>query len=353
MEDVKFKEEIIEFQLGNSSQIIDTIIDRLDTDLLKLREQEIGNKITVNSNDPVDFVAYRIKAMMEKFMKGARSERAGNMSELIELNEVAEQVRDYLNLPHRYSGYTQDLKDNWKDVSDWLKNTSYPPEELWSLIEHFDSLDVKVDKAREQIKEYLMPFVIEALEYALTKVDVSRSIKEVVKYINRAWATKYWNLQMKEQGVTRKTINGIVTYVSKHERWDSPEHMILGDVEVKRFTFTEENVERFFNKNQKQMVRDIITIINNDITNDYRDDYTVLADGLITLNKRAFAKRFGLNESNFKHKLKRIQDRIVKAEEILKQEFKLNLDKYLEELRKQDEIDRQNNSGSKWIHSPF
>src|SRR5690606_25335986 len=76
-------------------------------------------------------------------------------------------------------------------------------QDSWEFLEDFNNT-----------KNKLLPFYVEALKYALNKVDAERNEKEIVKYINLAGLmTKFIEVQMDDSGTKRIKSEGKSYYI--------------------------------------------------------------------------------------------------------------------------------------------
>jgi hypothetical protein len=125
------------------------------------------------------------------------------VAEKIFLHDVR-QIREYNDLVGRK--HFQDLWDNLECVKEIM---GFDYEAFIKLLEHYTKQSKDKTKDDEKYKKekqeklqninhqqgdiYIKnnEIVIKALEYALARVDTSRSDKEIVKYVNKLWTTQY------------------------------------------------------------------------------------------------------------------------------------------------------------------
>lgn len=182
--------------------------------------------------------------------------------------------------------------------------------------------DVKVKKDR--LFQVLRPQIEHALEYALKNVDLSRSNREIVAYIVRAFRDQLWQKQLKDSGrkrVMRKSntkINGESYhknyYAIAEKSYVQPRFMITEEY-THQLLGTKVDIEllaEILNKNQCELIYDIVELFEKDQEAGNISNYRLDLDGLTIPNYRYISRELGIEESNLKHKIRRIRDRINK-----------------------------------------
>jgi hypothetical protein len=221
---MQFKEAIAAFQNNNDRTIIDRIIAQLDTDYLALRvETDTGYSIELD--EPEQYIAYRIKAQIMPYLRKARSVRNGTKTRwyrFMDLINGDDYYDDgYVGINKTY-GLNLSRENNYaipQSVRDSMSDGFL--EMVEEEIDFFNELHRKEDEIAENLfNEALCNLAIPALEYALIRVDVGRTDKEVVSYINRAFLTKYVELRAKSQGLVRKRVNGHWVYYEPQQEFD-------------------------------------------------------------------------------------------------------------------------------------
>jgi hypothetical protein len=303
---------ITKYQLYGDREIIDYILSLVEIDMLPFRSVDKNKNIHVELDEPLKYVAYRIKSMTELMTKKARSLKAGNKENRDALLEFADGLsdEDWLGIDYEavYKGDYSSITGNWDEIFSYLGATQGT--ELKLLLELFEELKITVDEGKQNIRNNLQPIIVEALEYAILYVDVKRTEKEIVKYLNRVWLTRFILLQVELNGLVRVQRSGKVSYLKpifneiEVDIWELLFNKTLKYVEgIKSFN-------KYLNKNQIALVENLYLLIAKDLKrNNYKNYYFGL-DGKPILNKRYIAEMLGLSESNFKHKLLRIQKKI-------------------------------------------
>lgn len=306
--------ELIErFQIQGDKEIIKYILNLVEEDMLPFRSIDEKGNIHVELDEPLKYVAYRIKAMKELMTKKARSLQAGNIEgrrNLLDFAQTLSEDSDWLgvNYDEVYAGNYKSITENWEEIAEYL--TPEVAADLKNLLNNFSSLKILVETGKQEIRDMLQPIIITALEHALTYIDVKKSDKEIVKYINIAWLTKFIRIQVEQNGLKRVQRKGNITYVKPIFSIEEV------DIGVLLFNKTLDhigginNFKKYLNKNQIALVEELYTLISNDIQKNKHSKYYFDNDGKPILNKRYIAVKIGIEESNFKHKLRRIEKKI-------------------------------------------
>lgn len=320
MTERNFKELVQSFQENGDTEIIERI----------MKEVEIG--FNERKESPEKYIVAHILGEREKITKHAKEIFSGNeyrykKKTFINLcSQLCRKVREIEFERLMKGDYAQlyeyrELIWNFFTYYEWDNainhSFEYDPyycdietriEKIYTLYEcvrYFEKLTEQFEKRRQEIREEFMPLVRLALEYALSKVDVNHSDKEIVTYINKTWTTNFIRLGLEHTGrkVIERTKNGerVRFYVGR--KWKGTYNMIFGD-------WIEESDLNCLNKNQLKLIKDIVNIIERDKAQGNFDNYRLDEQGYTVLNKRYVAEKLGLEESNLKHKLGRIIKKI-------------------------------------------
>lgn len=309
------KQLIEDFQQGRNQDIITRIMEYIEIDYLKdeTRTVEIDylqdetktgaySKVQIDLPDPLMYVAYRIRAFREKMAKGAKSLRAGNMEEYRELEDIIYSLSNWFgekyNTPEKVYKRINSLRDylgiDWEDFKD--------------LLEMFLGFDEDIEERKQEIRKELEPYILESLKYAISKVDIDREDKEIIKYINRAWLSKFVELQLIDSGkkrIQRKENGKVKSYVTE-PKFEDINYMIIG----KKIDI--DKLKHKLNKQQQQFVDNVYEIVQKEIDQQNFENFRLSSWGSTVLNKRYIADCIGMEESAFKHKLRRIKNRLFK-----------------------------------------
>lgn len=139
------------------------------------------------------------------------------------------------------------------------------------------------------------PALQEALEYALKRVDASRSEREVVRYINRATKSAYYRNQF--DGMRRVRRGGETRYVTP--KYYGPVYAIFGRADFNLGPIT---------RRQRALIDRIIAVIEEDYANNEMGNYAVDLRGGYRIKNRYIASRLGMHEASLSRALRGIKN---------------------------------------------
>lgn len=153
--------------------------------------------------------------------------------------------------------------------------------------------------------------IIPALEHALSRVDVSRSEREVVSYINRAFETEYRRLFMLESGMVRlgrRDDDGQFMNVYVKPLAAEPWRIIF-----ERHVSPEEvpDLLRKLTAKQRDYVERAYAVVAADIEAGELGEYKVSESGEYRLKIRYIAHKIGVEESNLRKCFQKLRRRTV------------------------------------------
>lgn len=146
---------------------------------------------------------------------------------------------------------------------------------------------------QERIVEQHWADMSKSLEYAFKRVDLSRSSREVTRYVNQATRSEYYRIQTKGMRRVRRgegTVHVDPTFSS------DVEHTILGDYVPGRY--------RRLSVRQRKLFDQIAEEVKADIRKYDGKDYAVDKEGLYILNNRKMAARIGIHEASLSRALR-------------------------------------------------
>jgi len=328
----KMKELIKNYKENENEEIVERILKFADADLTDLKYDEGTEAPSVE--DPLMYVAYRIRALM---MKDCFRER--NQRHIFEASQ-----QDKLEYQQLFSGkngqdlYNGDAEDSWinelaenpqldVDVDEmceynfssvWrnekklIKHYGGQAYELFNLCKKFSKLSQDSEEFKQDFidtKEKLIPYFVESLKYGLIRVDVEKSEKEIVKYINLVINSRFFDAQIKATEKKRVKNEG-VSYVIK-PTFDVDDNVIWMMILKKSLLYV--GVDAFdehLNDNQKEFMLKVYKTVKEEIEAENQNAFHFDKDGKPYMNKRYFADLMGMGENNFKNKLKRLEDNI-------------------------------------------
>lgn len=212
-------------------------------------------------------------------------------------------------------GYTITPKDgfaaffeHYTELNDWLGEEAFAG--LVYFIRMFNQYmeeNNRIDQLEEELENNV---VIPALEYALSKVDTSRSEREMVSYIVMAFQSQFIRLQMEINGTKRlgrrdADGNWQAVYVkpaySEGDSW----RMIFGNVNP-------DKAYKALSKQQRTLVDWMNDIISTDFSDpeSVQDNYKVDEQGHYKIKFRYMAERMGIEESNLRKRVRKIQEKV-------------------------------------------
>lgn len=224
-----FRQAVSAYQTGGDRHVIDVILEDVETDFLantsRRYKTNFTHDISINLTSPEEYIAYRIKAIREKAVKRVFYIRKDSGWAHSEINRYLSIMVLDLRIripakPVRQNdfGYEYTLTP---ELTAWLREKNSRIERRFreegfasSFTQYQRALGVAERTEREavveetRIRAEVMTDMVGALEYALKHVDVSRSPREVVTYVNKALLTRYYEAQARRKGMRRVTVDG-------------------------------------------------------------------------------------------------------------------------------------------------
>lgn len=223
-----------------------------------------------------------------------------------EEQEESENELDSIKFSELKRGNFETLREN---VS--LLQEFFPLEwhKVVKLAEEFADQNKESEEFKEvynKVKAQQLPLFIEALEYAIRRVDSSREPKEIVKYINKAMMTKFFELLRKETGVKR-----IYNTAEKKSYYVIPSYEVDPWLVATGKTFANRGLEEFkLTPKQKEFLYDLYSVTRKELEEKNEGAFHFNKNGLPEIQKRYFAEKLEMTESQFKKKLQRTLDKI-------------------------------------------
>jgi hypothetical protein len=290
-----FKTSVVAYQTHGDEAILERIYDYLDTDLHIETKRHVaadGTVTLLDESDPAKYIAYSIGAMMHRILKSGRYQH--NLDEE-DLYWYSKHLREFGYPPLTPDDNFAVLFDHYDEIREIMDNKAFL--EMLYFVEQY----------QHYMRDLSALFAMErsALERALSSVDVSRSEREMVAYINRVFRTEIRRQQMERDGVVRlRTETGSV-YVSP--RYADPWRMIF---ESEAVGTERERIRESLTASQADLVDRIDSIISEDIRKGVRylaKNYRVDEYGVVSMKNRYIAERLGMEESNLRKRLKAIR----------------------------------------------
>jgi len=175
-------------------------------EIIKERVHNINYLQKAERDDSIDYICVKVKAQISPMLRLAREIRRGYYPKWVEFQELLEYfgVKDVLTRENNYSPMPEDVFNHWESEKSLR---------LEDLIFFFNELHKIEDDETEKIFEMAFEdWARPALIYALNKADTSKSEKEIVTYVCKAFYTKYIEIRAKSQGMNRIRRNGAWHY---------------------------------------------------------------------------------------------------------------------------------------------
>ncbi|MED4342827.1 hypothetical protein [Bacillus licheniformis] len=162
----------------------------------------------------------------------------------------------------------------------------------------------------EEVKAQLLPPLVEGLEEALSRVDVERSPREMVKFINQVMLNKYNKAVEELEGKKR-----IYDQKEKRNYFIKPKYEVdPWKLILEGKTLKERGIDSFdihLTKKQKKLLLDVYEVIELELKKENSQAFRWKKTGEPVIQKRFVAKKLGLNENSFKQRLKRAVDKVL------------------------------------------
>lgn len=290
----------------------------------KLGKYDLATElISMGANIKYDLSFHLVTKYMYSYMKTKRKAKA----------EVAEDyIAIYINsLQQRYAKYVyKKYLSNIERTHDDMKATDYIYYYLSQIGEyyHVDDFDKIPDKLLKQVEHEefyecfndilrVLPYVkkekaekiaetVEPLKRVLNeiipKVDTTKTDKEIVKYINHGINKKIYREIAKTTGTREFNIDGERYFINQSDM-----KLLKNQTNFRKiFKFDFLNLS----ERQKEFTNGLLNHLQLALDSKLTDVFTFNQNGeIIDFNKRHFARLMGLEESNFKKRLKRVQDK--------------------------------------------
>ncbi|MEK5181751.1 hypothetical protein [Paenibacillus odorifer] len=321
---MEFVQAVTAYQRAGDRHIINSILEDVETDFLantsRRYKTNFTHDISINLTSPEEYIAYRIKAIREKAVKRVFYIRKDSGWAHSEINRyLSIMVLDLrMRIPfkpvrHNDFGYEYTLTP---EFTAWLREKNGRIERRFreegfgsSFTQYQRALDVADRTEREavieetRIRAEVMADMVGALEYALKYVDVSRSPREIVTYVNKALLTRYYEAQARRKGMRRVTVDGRRQMIAPF--YEGAIRTILG------VNSTEDYVYKRVTDKQADFLRELIGIVETDMAAEDCAAYHVLPDGEYRLSRKYAAEKTGLSYTTVKMRLLRIRKLIT------------------------------------------
>ena len=301
---VDFKEAIRNFQLQGDREIIDRIMQRIDEVHFfyrqEIKESELPRYFDITVELPEDYIALRILKVLAHLFLYTEKQREEFEKCLRQLSN-----EEWLLIDERevFKGNYQSILEN-PELKRYLGDGWASVSQLIETVKSLRDINQQSRKIEGDIRES----VIKALEDALKRVDISekRTDKEIVKYVGLVWYCKFSDYEILRNGLRRIEEKGR-TYIVKPYYGDPLEMIFNRDINI---VGGYRAIKKYLMKKQRELIEKVLKIIKDDIKNNRLERFHFDKTGKAYLNKRRFAEALDMEETNFKHKLRRIEQRL-------------------------------------------
>ncbi|AWB45294.1 hypothetical protein DCC85_14370 [Paenibacillus sp. CAA11] len=248
------------------------------------------------------YIAFRINMILLGKMKAAKYKRQSTSYDPEDLPSYRKAIKDDLGIDIFSEPDFGSLMTHNKQILSYLGGEQFAS--LCEAIRRYrEHLVASSDAIEEAVAELEPALIIPALKYAFSCVDTSRSEKEMVRYINRAFATEYIRLQLKQTGTRRLgrrdesgRYRNIYVTPSEPNAWE----IVFAPGVTARMA--EQRMARL-TKAQRQRIQKVYDIVTEDIRTGNMARYKVDDRGSYRINFRYLAERLGIEESTLRKSL--------------------------------------------------
>ncbi|MGG1600965.1 hypothetical protein [Paenibacillus naphthalenovorans] len=296
---MEFIHAIKSYQADGNRYIIDRIHRHLlETDFLKYKSTDFP--------EAEMYIAFRIMRIIGgrlATIKYALTDE-GYIEPTRELESYSFHVQRSIGVKISPDDGFEDLRRNAEAVRQFLTPNGYEVL-MYEIERYFHEPNLKRDTKHAIINDLYFPLILPALEYALSCVNTDRTEREIVRYVNRVFRTKYYQIQIEAKGlrrVRRKNKDGEVKAKYVAPRDTSVEYAILGPGTSVNFSRLTES--------QRKRYETIWQIVEADLKRGNYTDYSVDNNGLYRIKNRQLAAKVGMHEVSFSRWLAAVRKRL-------------------------------------------
>ncbi|MFJ8086854.1 hypothetical protein ACIQ7N_01370 [Lysinibacillus sp. NPDC095746] len=319
-----FRERIRNYQNSGDRLVIDEILYGATFDFMNdptRQHMQIGDKLKVTIDLPRHeyYISYHIRALRDFALSKYRGERQN-----VETREFS-RILSVLAID-----YGIDFKGEILQHDEWQYYYRLTPELIENLRELMPRIESEVFGSdyytfKIQFKKYETTIleqsaklaeaerkvevnILEALERALKYVDASRSEREIVKYVNTAFSTKFGELELARNGKRR---------IYRKDRYDTLRSMhvtLKFPTDLYRAILpqlTESNVHKL-TKTQRVAVDKLYEVVKQDSAAGDFTQYSCTRSGSVVITRNYAAEKIDITYENLRKMLSRIKKRVTK-----------------------------------------
>lgn len=257
-------------------------------------------------NTPEYHIAYNLKAFLSRHAKKAKAiKKTVNVG--LKEQKLLFDAEDFLYTSLTKMGYHYHVDDYHKISKNVLKkieNNFGEDYQSWITFErlYMDYINVlrSINKEIEKLHNQISPLILESLYEVIPLIDLERTEEEIIGFMTLAVKNRTYRKLTKVIGNKVHNIKGEKYYVntSKMQMKQSNMDRVLGVNDCKLTS----NQILFYNELKK--------VIQVEIDKRNTVPFTFDSKGeIIRINKKYFAEKLNMEQSAFKHRLKRLQDK--------------------------------------------
>ncbi|MCM3786894.1 hypothetical protein M3221_00420 [Domibacillus indicus] len=318
----EFKKKIANYQQNGDETVIDDIMSAVEKDFMgnptrtRIVDGTASGGVRISLNKNYEYIAYRIRAMRELLLRHVMVEFSDNINEFQRYLSII-----YIDFGIQFKATIYD-KDEFlyyfklnSELFEGLEPLMPELEERFSvdefryfrwMFDKYKQLELQMRAERAERQREIHEISIGALKYALKYVDVNKSEKEIVKYVNMTFSSKLSDAEAKRNGlrrIQRQTFGKErSSYLVKPYFPKNIYHVIFGD--------DISDSLRYLNDAQREFIQEVYEIVEADKKAGNMDDYKCEIDGELRVSKKYIAEKLGIKESLVRKRFQRILEKI-------------------------------------------
>lgn len=254
-------------------------------------------KYTPKKDIPEYHIAIKLKGVLEKHAKKPKRMKRQLQADNYELHDMYTLLTNV--------GYHIHVDDFDKITPKMLKRIksltlSSEYEEFYSAYKRYMAILPKMKAEQQKYYDEISPLILESLNEVISLVDLNRTDDEIIGFITISTKRRTYRKLNKQLQTKKVNRNGETYFVNK--------------VNMK-FNYT--NIDKVLGVNEEKLTNSqmmfygkLKNAIQKEINEKNATPFVFDKDGqIIEINKRYFANKLDAEESAFKHRLKRMQER--------------------------------------------
>lgn len=309
-----FEELLANFQEKQDNTIVDNILAYLEIDLSRYEVKGEDGYISGFTFPREEmYISYKIKNLRQRLFKTLGITTSSELDDILEgFYWFRKDLHEHLGLDLNPGDGFKVYYEHKEYLKDYLGIAVFVDFEK-TVIAYENVL--KENVIRQEINDMLIkPCLIDALK----SVNIEKSVKEIVKYTNKTFYTKFVSKQQEIYGIKRLgRVSGSKyhnVFVVPNLEKVSPWRMVYGDIVNKR-TVTVDLLYAKLTEAQRELVDKLIEIIEDDFKQKERSylvaNYKVDEFGEFQIKFRYLADRLDIEESNLRKRVRTIQKKVA------------------------------------------